>query len=528
MKREVVKQKKFRLKKSKKENNIVVNNENPSKKLSRTSDVDVKKKEEPDKKVNKKTNKKPYKKIIAISTGSLLLIFLLSNLILGLVYKDKVYPNSYIGSEKIGSFSAKQVENLVPKKITIKSILKDENKESEDDKSEKPFNQEFKRDQLGLTINQSMTSEILGRKKGYIPLVQVVTRQNYSLPVNIDDKKLNTELDKINAQLRTPPRDAEVIKQKDKFSVELEKNGKQINRKKVNDKLKVKTSTNIKPIELSFDVEKPKISTKDLEATRDQFNAKLDQKVTITNDGKVVEPKNETKLAWFVKGEKGFELSKPMITAYLSSLIDNSKLELTNGADLTNAIYTQMNEAKKPNSALAIKTKARVIPVKRSGGSSRHYSYCVQAKAVDTANLASFSAKVAQTLADSRSWSGSGKVSFSQVQSGCSFTLWLSAADQLPSFSSGCSPQWSCRSGSNVIINIDRWNGATEAWNGAGGNLNDYRSMVVNHEVGHFIGFGHAKCGGPGQPAPIMQQQSISLQGCAFNPWPTANELAGV
>jgi hypothetical protein len=225
--------------------------------------------------------------------------------------------------------------------------------------------------------------------------------------------------------------------------------------------------------------------------------------------------------------KKGFELSKPMITAYLNSLVDSSKLEITNSAELSNAIYLQVSEAKKPASALIITTKARTVPVKRSGG-SRHYSYCVQAKAVDTANLASFSGKVAQTLADSRSWAGSGKVSFSEVQSGCSFTLWLSAADQLPSFSSGCSPQWSCRSGSNVIINIDRWNGATAAWNGAGGNLNDYRSMVVNHEVGHFIGFGHAKCGGPGQSAPIMQQQSISLQGCAFNPWPTASELAGV
>jgi hypothetical protein len=50
--------------------------------------------------------------------------------------------------------------------------------------------------------------------------------------------------------------------------------------------------------------------------------------------------------------------------------------------------------------------------------------------------------------------------------------------------------------------------------------LRDYRHMVVNHEAGHFLGFGHANCGGPGQLAPVMQQQSINLQGCQHNPWP--------
>jgi hypothetical protein len=77
-----------------------------------------------------------------------------------------------------------------------------------------------------------------------------------------------------------------------------------------------------------------------------------------------------------------------------------------------------------------------------------------------------------------------------------------------------------------VVINNDRWLYASTAWNNQGGSLEEYRSMVINHETGHWLGFNHSYCPGTGQPAPVMQQQSIDLQGCVFNPWPTATETA--
>jgi len=116
-------------------------------------------------------------------------------------------------------------------------------------------------------------------------------------------------------------------------------------------------------------------------------------------------------------------------------------------------------------------------------------------------------------------------VSFQEVASGGMFTLVLSEASQLPSFSPGCGTEYSCRAGRYVVINQDRWLGATASWNNAGGSLRDYRHMVVNHETGHWLGHDHVSCPGLGQPAMVMQQQSIDLQGCKFNPWPTEAEL---
>jgi len=139
-------------------------------------------------------------------------------------------------------------------------------------------------------------------------------------------------------------------------------------------------------------------------------------------------------------------------------------------------------------------------------------------------DLEQFAAQAAETYADMRGWGLGGAVAFVRVPAGGNFTLWLSAPSRVPGFGAPCSSLYSCRQGRNVIINEARWLGGSPAWNASGASLRDYRHMVLNHETGHWISFGHSGCSGPGRPAPVMQQQTISLQGCAPNPWPLDGE----
>ncbi len=74
-----------------------------------------------------------------------------------------------------------------------------------------------------------------------------------------------------------------------------------------------------------------------------------------------------------------------------------------------------------------------------------------------------------------------------------------------------------CRTGPNVVINLKRWQLGSPEFAGP---PVEYRALIVNHEVGHWLGRGHLTCPGPGRPAPAMMQQIDGLKGCVSNAWP--------
>lgn len=132
---------------------------------------------------------------------------------------------------------------------------------------------------------------------------------------------------------------------------------------------------------------------------------------------------------------------------------------------------------------------------------------------------------VDDTLADSRSWRHQG-VQLLRVVRDSDIRILLATPATTDAL---CAPlrtrgRVSCRNGANVVLNAWRWAHGTSAYRD---NLAGYRRYMVNHEVGHALGYPHAACPRPGALAPVMLQQTLGLDGCRPNPWPRPDTVKG-
>ncbi|MFJ9445461.1 DUF3152 domain-containing protein [Kitasatospora sp. NPDC101235] len=141
-------------------------------------------------------------------------------------------------------------------------------------------------------------------------------------------------------------------------------------------------------------------------------------------------------------------------------------------------------------------------------------------------DAAAAAAQIHGILGDKRGWTNDRKNGFQLVATGpYDFTVKIASPATVDRIcgASGLDThgEVNCNVGNQVLVNSKRWNTGSPQFSGP---LEEYRALIVNHEVGHRIGHGHEGCPGEGKPAPAMMQQIYGLKGCTPNAWPYSAE----
>jgi hypothetical protein len=185
-------------------------------------------------------------------------------------------------------------------------------------------------------------------------------------------------------------------------------------------------------------------------------------------------------------------------------------------------------------------------------GTAKVFTYTVEVEdGIDTASFGGdegFAQMVSQTLSNPKSWIHNPQFGFVRidastpdvkpdfrvsltspmtVREGCGYEIPLESSCFNPAYGPDAQPR--------VFINEARWVRGAVPFQG---DIGSYRQYVINHEVGHAIGYQHHEpCLETGALAPVMMQQTFSTadndasrfdpeyvkpdgRTCRFNPWP--------
>jgi hypothetical protein len=184
-------------------------------------------------------------------------------------------------------------------------------------------------------------------------------------------------------------------------------------------------------------------------------------------------------------------------------------------------------------------------------GTTKTFTYTVEVEdGVDTTTFGgddNFARMVSQTLSNPKSWTHNPQLAFTRVDGTFEgqpdfrvsltspMTLREGCGYEIPIETSCYNPNYAPDGQPRVFLNEARWVRGAVPFQG---DVGAYRQYLVNHEIGHAIGYErHEPCDENGQLAPVMMQQTFSTSDndnsrfdpewvkadgktCKPNPWP--------
>ena len=449
---------------------------------------------------------------VGLVAGIVFFALVLANVGMAIVYHNKALPGYRLGAKDVGGMRYDRIGQLQAKQVMITSVNLSMKANKATAQKTVPVSD------FGVAPNMSASVSHLKKSKTWLPMLSFIIRPQVALVTNVDQATFKAAIDNLVPDFERPASDRHVAFGNGVFYVADGEAGHKINRDLLQQKLVGAITDGKTKVNVPMQTLPAGKSTNDLSGESSKLTKLISPSISFaTASSPKIVPSTTDKAQWLVADGQTMKLSDEQIGRYLNQTAQKLGIaSLANRADLLTAVKYALNKGQSYNYRML------------NTANSKKHTYCTAVKGVSTGSLDDLIGKLAATYADARGWNDGGTIAFEHVDSGCSYTVWLSAPQYMTSFGTICDDYYNCQVGTNVIVNDDRWERATDPWNQTGRTIEEYRSLIINHETGHRLGFRDnttTACSQPSELAPVMMQQSIGLNGCAFNPWPLQSEL---
>jgi len=239
--------------------------------------------------------------------------------------------------------------------------------------------------------------------------------------------------------------------------------------------------------------------------------AKLGLNLKVKLRGKTYSPTPSQIGSWlsFAGPGKGVSANPAALAAYIGALPGSFDRVSAIGAlmaavnDTRDLTYTAIT--RKITGQPKVANTAPALPL-------QSYHYCT--RGVSGSQTRTLIERAAATLGGASGWGLNGLVAFGSGEADCNFSLELRSTAQMADVGTVCKGLVSCQVGNVLAFNADKWDTLPVGWVGS---LAGYQTELINHEVGHWLGFDHAGCVSKPTAQPILATPTVVLPGCSPN-----------
>lgn len=442
----------------------------------------------------------PWPLIVGLA---LIAVVVVGNVLARSYYQDRVYPGVQVANRALGGQPLDAVDVAIKQALPVDTV----------------------RFTIGTTEYAMKPSE-LGGTTNAAELVQQVRDAGRTNPFalfgvaetlmskplqpqyQVDERTVGTVADRLAADNNHPAVDAAPIIVGTTPVVIAEKAGLQVDRAKLNEGLLTALKRHQK-VTISATKLTPAIAAASYAADAENAQAKIGLSLSVKVRTATISPSAEVIAGWLRFGEpgSGAQPDPGKVAAYVAGIPGRFDRPAAEAAILASI------QAKQPLVYTAATTRRNVaartiVPLPPA---AKTYSFCSAVRGAAGLDVASLTTKAQATLDNPHGWTLGGSLKFLSSSSNCNVTIWVASASEMAGFAPACAKQSTCQVGNNVVINASNWAKAPADWKGS---LEEYRAELINHEIGHWLGFDHAKCSATSPVAPLAQPTLI-VSGCS-------------
>lgn len=257
---------------------------------------------------------------MALVCGSLVLCFIIVNVVVYAVFLHRTYPNTRINNFSIGAINystlSKKINGLPLLPATIS--LQQHGQSSS-----------VALAQLGIQVDNEKI-ETAAKHRSWLPLQNLFVSHDLPVSLKVDQAVLTNKLAELATSDKHAPADAQIVIQKGQFLIANSTNGYQLNTTQSAEAVIHAANKDKKVVALPFTVTAPTVTEASLHSTLQQLQAQQAVALSYTYNGKVAKPSAAIITSWYSLVNNNYVPQASKIQAYITQVGANDSIQVQN------------------------------------------------------------------------------------------------------------------------------------------------------------------------------------------------------